>query len=156
MRHVRWATIWTRSVHYIAFLCIWPHIIFIILLIIGVWTISFSGKKKKRFTKEKVLARLGRLTAPMGARPPLISPWSMASWWKKPCNFPVDFVYYRDKRYFELILIQSIKKVSFSANIGRCDPTCRVDVILFNSFWFICNVCKPVCKAVTVTHCKVH
>ena len=86
---VRWANIWTRSVHYITLLCIWPHIIFIILLIIGVWTISFSGKKKKRFTcdhtckvcviqsylfwisynvnnmntqiKEKVLARLGRL-----------------------------------------------------------------------------------------------
>ena len=39
----------------------WLHIIYIILLIIGVWTISFSRKKKKRFTKEKVLARLGRL-----------------------------------------------------------------------------------------------
>ena len=77
----------TKKTIYI--LCIWPHIIFIILLIIGVWTISFSGKKKKRFTcdhtckvcviqsylfwltynvnnmntqiKEKVLARLGRL-----------------------------------------------------------------------------------------------
>ena len=49
----------TKKTIYI--LCIWPHIIFIILLIIGVWTISFSRKKKKRFTKEKVLARLGRL-----------------------------------------------------------------------------------------------
>ena len=49
----------TKKTIYI--LCIWPHIIIIILLIIGVWTISFSRKKKKRFTKEKVLARLGRL-----------------------------------------------------------------------------------------------
>ena len=135
MRIVRWTTIWTRSVHYIkkifikTILCIWPHIIFIILLIIGVWTISFSGKKKKRFTKEKVLARLGRLTAPMGARPPLISPWSMASWWKKPCNFPVDFVNCREWRYSEFLFIYLSKKprfqfnltqkAGFSVNIGR-------------------------------------
>ena len=38
---VRWANIWTRSVHYITLLCIWPHIICIILLIINIWTISF-------------------------------------------------------------------------------------------------------------------
>ena len=25
---VRWANIWTRSVHYITLLCIWPHIIY--------------------------------------------------------------------------------------------------------------------------------
>ena len=106
--------------------------------------------------KKKKCCSLRSPAAPRGARLPLISPWSMASWWKKPCNFPVDFVYYRDKRYFELILIQSIKKVNFSANIGRCDHTCRVDVILFNSFWFICNVCDHSYKAVNVTHCKVH
>ena len=33
------------------------------------WKCSHTRKKKKRFTKEKVLARLGRLTAPRGARP---------------------------------------------------------------------------------------
>ena len=55
-------------------------------------------------------------------RTPLISPWSMASWWKKPCNFPVDFVYYRDKRYFELILIQSIKKSVFQQTLEDVTP----------------------------------
>ena len=41
---------------------------------------------------------------------------------KKPCNFPVDFVYYRDKRYFELILIQSIKKSVFQQTLEDVTP----------------------------------
>ena len=129
MRLVRWAIIWTRSVQYINLiynilfiknniylLCIWPHIIYIILLIIGVWTISFSGKKKKRFTcdhtwkvcviksylfwitydvnnmntqiKEKVLARLGRLRL-QGALAPANFILNLRFKMKKPCFFPL-------------------------------------------------------------------
>ena len=105
------------------------------------WKCGHTRKKKRRFTcdhtwkvcviqsylfwitydvnnmntqiKEKVLARLGRLTAPKGARTPLISSWSHASWWKKPCLFPVDFVNYRENRYFEFLFIFSIKNCCF-------------------------------------------
>ena len=75
----------------------WLHIIYIILLIIGVWNISFSRKKKKRFTKEKVLARLGRLRLQGALAPRSFHHEAMASWWKKPYYFPVDFVNCREK-----------------------------------------------------------
>ena len=73
----------------------WLRIIYIILLIIGVWTISFSSKKKKRFTKEKVLARLGRLRL-QGALAPANFILNLRFKMKKPCYFPVDFLNYRE------------------------------------------------------------
>ena len=78
--------------------------------------------RKRNASPKKKYCSLRSPAAPRGARPPLISPWSMASWWKKPCNFPVDFVYYRDKRYFELILIQSIKKSVFQQTLEDVTP----------------------------------
>ena len=65
----------------------------------------FFSQEKETLHQRKSACSLRSPIGSKGRSPPLISPWSMASWWKKPCNFPVDFVNYRDKRYSEFLLI---------------------------------------------------
>ena len=59
------------------------------------WKCSHTRKKKKRFTKEKVLARLGRLRL-QGALAPANFILNLRFKMKKPCYFPVDFLNYRE------------------------------------------------------------
>ena len=89
----------------------------------------FFWQEKETLHQRKSACSLRSPAAPRGARTPLISPWSMASWWKKPCNFPVDFVNCREWRYSEFLFIYLSKKprfqfnltqkAGFSVNIGR-------------------------------------
>ena len=73
--------------------------------------------------KKKKCCSLRSPAAPRGARLPLISPWSMASWWKKPCNFPLTLCATVKIDISSSYLFHLIKTVVF-ANIGRahlCD-----------------------------------
>ena len=106
----------TKKTIYI--LCIWPHIIFIILLIIGVWTISFSRKKKKRFTKEKVLARLGRLRLQGALAPRSFHHEAWLHDEKSPTTFPLT-LWTAVNKDIPIYYLFSLIKTVVLANSGR-------------------------------------
>ena len=69
-------------------LYLWPHlqgVCNIKYLVLPLPTMSIICIRKER----KSACSLRSPAAPRGARTTLISPWSHASWWKKPCNFPL-------------------------------------------------------------------
>ena len=81
--------------------------------IIGCLNHFFFSQEKETLHQRKSACSLRSPNGSKGRSPQLISPWSHASWWKKPCLFPVDFVNYRENRYFEFLFIFSIKNCCF-------------------------------------------
>ena len=62
---------------------------------------------------------------------------------KKPCYFPVDFVYFRENRYSEFLFYLTVQKSWSSANIGRANVVCRVRwaIIWTRSVHYITLLC---------------
>ena len=75
----------------------------------------FFSQEKETLHQRKSAARLGRLRL-QGALAPANFILSLRFKMKKPCYFPVDFVYYRENRYFEFQLIYLSKNKVFSLN----------------------------------------
>ena len=87
--------------------------------------ISYNVNNMNTQIKEKVLARLGRLRL-QGALAPANFILNLRFKMKKPCYFPVDFVYCRENRYSEFLFYLTVQKSWSSANIGRANVVCRV------------------------------
>ena len=75
----------------------------------------FFSQEKETLHQRKSAARLGRLRL-QGALAPANFILNLRFKMKKPCYFPVDFVYYRENRYFEFQLIYLSKNKVFSLN----------------------------------------
>ena len=86
--------------------------------IIGCLNHFFFSQEKETLHQRKSACSLRSPAAPRGARTPLISPWSMASWWKKPCNFPLTLCATVKIDISSSYLFHLIKTVVL-ANIGR-------------------------------------
>ena len=83
--------------------------------IIGCLNHFFFSQEKETLHQRKSAARLGRLRL-QGALAPANFILNLRFKMKKPCYFPVDFVYYRENRYFEFQLIYLSKNKVFSLN----------------------------------------
>ena len=64
----------------------------------------FFSQEKETLHQRKSACSLRSPNGSKGRSPPLIS-FALYAQKKKPCNFPVDFVCYREKRYSEFIFI---------------------------------------------------
>ena len=80
--------------------------------------IAYNVNNMNTQIKEKVLARLGRLRL-QGALAPANFILNLRFKMKKPCYFPVDFVYFRENRYSEFLFYLTHQKSWSSTNIGR-------------------------------------
>ena len=78
----------------------------------------FFSQEKETLHQRKSACSLRSPIGSKGRSPPLISPWSMASWWKKPCNFPLTLCATVKIDISSSYLFHLIKTVVL-ANIGR-------------------------------------
>ena len=76
----------------------------------------FFSQEKETLHQRKSACSLRSPIGSKGRSPPLISPWSMASWWKKPCNFPLTLCTTGIK-ILRVHINLLIKKLSFQSKL---------------------------------------